>query len=36
MLRMLRPEENFHFNVDKEILAILEDAKRDAAISESP
>ena len=33
VLRMLRPEENFHFLVDKEILAILADAKKDAAIS---
>lgn len=33
VLRMLRPEDNFHFNVDQEILAILAEAKKDAAIS---
>eukprot|EP01036_Dinobryon_divergens_P025085 gene25085-33600_t len=32
VLRMLRPADNFHFNVDKEIFSILADAKKDAAI----
>mmetsp|Transcript_14699 Transcript_14699/g.20195 ORF Transcript_14699/g.20195 Transcript_14699/m.20195 type:complete len:528 (+) Transcript_14699:268-1851(+) len=35
LLRKLRPAENFHFNVDREILSLLADAKKDAAISEN-